>query len=75
MFIKFRVNLNICIIYNNMPAQIFMNLNNGSYSQKQIAAFQAKMAPAPKPKSAQLLNAPIIGRIHNVRPGCGSCGK
>ena len=58
-----------------MPVQIFMNLNNGSYSRKQIAAFQAKNTPAPKPKSAQLLNAPIIERIHNVRPGCGSCGK
>jgi hypothetical protein len=74
MFIKFRANLNICIIYNNMPAQIFMNLNNGNYSKKQIAAFQAKMASVPKPK-AQPLNASIIGRIHNVRPGCGSCGK
>ncbi len=58
-----------------MPAQIFMNLNNGNYSKKQIAAFQAKMASVSKPKAAQPLNASIIGRIHNVRPGCGSCGK
>lgn len=58
-----------------MPAQIFMNLNNGNYTQKQIAAFQAKIAPVPKPKAAQALNASIVGRIHNVRPGCGSCGK
>jgi len=52
-----------------------MNLNNGNYTQKQIAAFQAKIAPVPKPKAAQALNASIVGRIHNVRPGCGSCGK
>jgi hypothetical protein len=29
---------------------------------------QQKSAPS-------ALNSPMIGRIHNVRPGCGSCGK
>jgi len=58
-----------------MPSKILMSLNNGNYTQKQIAAFQAKTAPLPKPKSAQALNSSIVGRIHNVRPGCGSCGK
>lgn len=28
---------------------------------------------APKPSSA--LNSSIIKRIHNVKPGCGSCGR
>lgn len=27
----------------------------------------------PRPSTA--LNASIIGRIHNVKPGCGSCGR
>jgi hypothetical protein len=58
-----------------MPAKIFMKLNNGNYTQKQLATFQANMAPTPKPKSGGALNSSIIGRIHNVRPGCGSCGK
>lgn len=58
-----------------MPAKIFMRLNNGNYTQKELAAFQAKMAPIAKPKGSSALNSSIVGRIHNVRPGCGSCGK
>ena len=58
-----------------MPAKIFMSLNNGNYTQKQLAAYAAKMAPLPKSKASQALNSSIVGRIHNVRPGCGSCGK
>jgi hypothetical protein len=58
-----------------MPAKILMNLNNGNYTQKQLATFHEKMASVPKPKAQQALNASIVGRIHNVRPGCGSCGK
>ena len=27
------------------------------------------------PKAPSSLNAPILARVHNVRPGCGSCGK
>ena len=30
---------------------------------------------APKPAQNSSLSAPIIARIHNVRPGCGSCGR
>jgi hypothetical protein len=58
-----------------MPAKISMNLDNGNYSRRQIAAYQAHLAATPKPKTAQALNSSIVGRIHNVRPGCGSCGK
>ncbi len=52
-----------------------MKLNNGNYSQKQLETFQANLAQTPKPKAGGPLNTSIIGRIHNVRPGCGSCGK
>jgi len=58
-----------------MPAKIFMKLNNGNYTQKQLETFQANLAQTPKPKAGGPLNTSIIGRIHNVRPGCGSCGK
>ena len=58
-----------------MPQKILMSLNNGNYSRAYIAAYQASLAPAPKPKGSSALNASIVGRIHNVRPGCGSCGK
>jgi hypothetical protein len=52
-----------------------MRLNNGNYTPTQLAAYQANLAAAPKPKGPQALNSSIVGRIHNVRPGCGSCGK
>jgi hypothetical protein len=60
-----------------MPAKISMRLNNDNYTRTQFAAYQANLAAAPKPKvgAAAALNTSIVGRIHNVRPGCGSCGK
>ena len=58
-----------------MPAKISMSLNNGNYTRTQIAAYKANLAAAPKPKGSSALNASIVGRIYNVRPGCGSCGK
>jgi hypothetical protein len=35
---------------------------------------QSNMAPLPKQGSSNL-NAPMVTRIFNVKPGCGSCGK
>ena len=58
-----------------MPAKISMRLDNSNYTRTQLAAYQANLAAAPKPKALQALNSSIVGRIHNVRPGCGSCGK
>ena len=57
-----------------MPPKMFMNLSNGNYTKSQLAAFQAKNVAKPK-SGNQSLNSSIIGRIHNVKPGCGSCGK
>ena len=55
---------------------MMLNLNNGNYSQQQLAQFQQKYkASIPKPTSGMKLNSSIIGRIHHVKPGCGSCGK
>jgi hypothetical protein len=60
-----------------MPAKMSMLFSNGNYSHKEIAAYhafmKAKEASTPKPSGS--LNASMIGRIHNVKPGCGSCGK
>jgi signal recognition particle GTPase len=59
-----------------MPAKIFMNLNNNNYTSAQLAAYKAIInAATPKSKAPQGLNASMVGRIHNVKPGCGSCGK
>jgi hypothetical protein len=54
-----------------------MSLSNGNYSHKAVTAYtaymKAKEATIPKPSGS--LTASMIGRIHNVKPGCGSCGK
>jgi len=55
-----------------------MNLNVGSQMN---SLNQAMMASLVKTQNAQqrraptALTSPMISRIHNVRPGCGSCGK
>jgi hypothetical protein len=67
-------NYNIDLIYN-MPLKMNMFLSNGNPSRAQIVALNvANSAPVPKPKSSAL-NGPIIGRIHSIKPGCGSCGR
>lgn len=59
-----------------MPAKVFMNLNNGNFTPAQIRVLTANLAPAPSKKPMALnMNSSIVSRIHNVRPGCGSCGK
>jgi hypothetical protein len=60
-----------------MPQKINMFISNGNNSsfvtQQQIILGAAPYMASPKAPSA--LNAPFIARIHNVRPGCGSCGR
>jgi hypothetical protein len=61
-----------------MPAKISMLLSNGNpapiLQQRPLNTSSLGVVPAPrKPSSA--LNAPFIARVHNVRPGCGSCGR
>jgi hypothetical protein len=46
---------------NSVQKQVFISMLINSQKQH-------KSAPS-------ALNSPMIGRIHNVRPGCGSCGK
>jgi hypothetical protein len=62
-----------------MPAKINMVLSNGNYipqATRQINSASLASAPIVATKSvSSSLNAPIISRIHNVRPGCGSCGR
>ena len=62
-----------------MPAKINMVLSNGNYIPqlpRQINSASLASAPIVATKSvSSSLNAPIISRIHNIRPGCGSCGR
>ncbi len=53
---------------------MMMTLTNSIYTHKAIASAmqQQRAKPVPAPST---LTSSMIGRIHNVRPGCGSCGK
>jgi hypothetical protein len=68
-------NYYIYIIYN-MPAKMNMVISNGN---KLPSQFYSRNAPstlgAITIKAPTALNASIIGRIHTVKPGCGSCGR
>jgi hypothetical protein len=60
-----------------MPQKITMSLDNNNSSMQYLASLNhlQKTASAAKPVKNVSLKTPMIGRIHNVRPGCGSCGK
>ena len=61
-----------------MPASIRMSLTNGNLTRMQINSMmsnQPSLAQVPIRSGNVSLNAPMITRVHNVRPGCGSCGR
>lgn len=63
-----------------MPQKINMFLSNGIMSQPKLIKMNTSSlasvnfnGSSKSPNSA--LNAPFLARVHNVRPGCGSCGR
>jgi hypothetical protein len=63
-----------------MPGVIKMRLSNGNHTFTQISALsKSNMAPVPTnlptKVNTSLRNSPMISRIHNAKPGCGSCGR
>jgi hypothetical protein len=63
-----------------MPIKINMFLSSGNYSpvnlkQININNLASKSSISALPKAPIYLNGNMIGRVHNVKPGCGSCGK
>ena len=62
-----------------MPQKINMVISNGNLRpnfQRQINTASLGTAPSmAAPRAPSALNAPILARVHNVRPGCGSCGR
>jgi len=55
-----------------MPAKINMFISNGNIFPPQVQPIQQKQLQIINNKP---LNSGMISRIHNVRPGCGSCGR
>jgi hypothetical protein len=63
-----------------MPQKIHMVISNGrhQYIGERKSINPANLGASPSmaaPKAPSALNAPFIARVHNVRPGCGSCGR
>ena len=60
-----------------MPQKIGMiltnNYNNAVLQQAYMASLQRNTATNTNTKTS--LNDAMIGRIHNIKPGCGSCGR
>jgi hypothetical protein len=57
---------------------IKMDVSSGSqsniYRQAMIANL-VKTQQVQQRNAPSALNSPMVSRVHNVRPGCGSCGK
>jgi len=58
-----------------MPQKINMVISNGNHLQPIQQKIIGSSPHLAAPKAPSALNAPFIARIHNVRPGCGSCGR
>ena len=63
-----------------MPQKINMVISNNNFIphnvQKQFNPTNLVVAPSmSSPKAPSALHAPMLARVHNVRPGCGSCGR
>jgi hypothetical protein len=67
-----------------MPARISMSIQNPNIERMRINEYLTRqMASANTPASRTVtappkptaLNTSMIRRIHNVQPGCGSCGR
>ena len=53
-----------------------MFISNGNPSFQQIRTYQQQAQKTQQlTRAPSALTAPIISRIHNVRPGCNSCGR
>ena len=65
--------MNMVISNGNFNPQIQRQINTANLARSN--AVPAVPAVAPVQSAPSALNAAIISRIHNVRPGCGSCGR
>lgn len=52
-----------------------LHTNNNQYSAQQYMATMNQIQKSVQQPKVTTLKTPMIGRIHNVRPGCGSCGR
>ena len=67
----------LIFIFSIMPQKINMFISNGNVKStfQQQKFNNSNLVSSQAPKTPSSLKAPILSRIHNVRPGCGSCGR
>jgi hypothetical protein len=58
-----------------MPTKLKMTLFNGNMSASYIASVQSKQVVKSTTSIPSSLKSSMISRIHNVKPGCGGCGR
>jgi hypothetical protein len=61
-----------------MPQKLFMQISTNTVQDqmKYLEAYQkTQKINAQNAAKHTTLKTPMIGRIHDIRPGCGSCGK
>lgn len=58
-----------------MPPRILMVIPRGNVTPVFAPRPTTSANSAPVAKAPTALNQSIIGRIHNVKAGCGSCGR
>jgi hypothetical protein len=58
-----------------MPQKLNMFITNGNPPPSIQRQFLNTASLGAASKTPSALNAPILARVHNVRPGCGSCGR
>lgn len=56
-----------------------MHLNNGSsntlLAQTYVTTMNKPSTPSMMSARTSALNAPMISRVYNAKPGCSACGK
>jgi len=58
-----------------MPQRLNMVISNGNPIQQIQRQINTANLATIQPRAPTALSAPIISRIHSVKPGCGSCGR
>ena len=61
-----------------MAGKMKMVIHNGTPSASQINSLQqaaTALHTNAKISAPRALNSSMISRIHNIKPGCGGCGK
>ena len=58
-----------------MPKKINMIISNGNTVSSRVRSLSVNTNTNLANNVSKALSAPMISRIHTIKPGCGSCGR